>query len=647
MTAPRIAPYGSWRSPITSDWIVAETVLLGQPTLSGGEVYWTETRPSEKGRTAIVRCGEDGRAGDLNPAPFSAQTRVNEYGGGSYVVSEGVVYFCNRSDQRLYALERGGAARAITPPGNMRYADGTVDRPRRRIICVREDHNVVGAQADTTIAAIDLDGGSEGRVLLSGNDFYSSPRVSPDGSRLAWLTWRHPNMPWDATELWVAEIQADGSLSRVERVAGGESESVIQPEWSPDGVLYFGSDRTGWWNLYRWTSGRVEPLTALEVEFGRPQWIFAMSSYAFESPHRIVCLYCDRGRWHLAILDTRTRKLDSIETPYTEIRHLQAAPGRALFMAGSPAEAEALVELDLATGRQRVLRRSSDLSIDSGYLSVAESIEFPTERGLTAHAFYYAPKNRDFSAPAGERPPLIVRCHGGPTSAAASTLNFQMQYWTSRGFAVLDVNHGGSTGYGRAYRERLNGRWGIVDVEDCENAARYLVERGLADPTRTSIVGGSAGGFTVLASLTTRRFFKAGASYFGVSDQELLAGDHGHKFEWKYSFSLIGPWPERRDLYRERSPIHAADKIESPVIFFQGLEDVVVPPAQTEFMVEALRKKGLPVAYVAFQGEGHGFRGAAAIKRALDAELYFYSRVFGFAPADPIEPVPIENFAVS
>ncbi|HIC94777.1 MAG TPA: S9 family peptidase, partial [Anaerolineae bacterium] len=462
------------------------------------------------------------------------------------------------------------------------------------------------------------------------------------GTRLAWLTWNHPNMPWDGTELWVAKLRADGSLGRAGRVAGGPRESIFQPEWSPDGILHFVSDRTGWWNLYRWRDGRVEPLTEMEAEFGRPQWVFGMSTYAFESAGRIICAYTRQGTWHLASLDTATRRLEPIETPYTEIAYVRAAPGRAVFLAGSPTEPASIVQLDLATGRIEVLRRSSETAIDPGYLSSPQAIEFPTEGGLTAYAFFYPPRNRDYVAPPDERPPLLVMSHGGPTSAASTTLNLEIQYWTSRGIAVLDVNYGGSTGYGRAYRERLEGRWGIVDVDDCVNGARYLVERGLVDGQRLAIRGGSAGGYTTLCALTFRDVFKAGASYFGVSDLEALTKET-HKFESHYLDRLVGPYPERRDLYRDRSPIHFAHRLSCPVIFFQGLEDKVVPPSQAELMVQALRAKGLPVAYVTFEGEQHGLRRAESIKRALDAELYFYARIFGFEPADPVEPVPIEN----
>jgi dipeptidyl aminopeptidase/acylaminoacyl peptidase len=642
MSGPQTAPYGSWRSPITSDLIVAGTIGLDQVALDGTDVYWIEARPAEAGRNVIVQRTPDGQTIDRTPQPFNARTRVHEYGGGAYAVVDGVLYFSNFSDQRLYRQERGARPRPITPEAELRYADAVIDRGRRRLICVCEDHTVAGREPANRLVSVALDGEDAPHELASGSDFYSSPRLSPDGARLAWLTWNHPNMPWDGTELWVAEVAADGTIGTPQRVAGGIDESIAQPEWSPDGILHFVSDRTGWWNLYRASAAGIEPLCSMPAEFARPQWVFGLSSYAFGSAGQLICTFTEQGSWRLAILDLATRQLEPIAMPYTEIRSLRAGSGRAVFVAGSPAEPAAVVQFDLGTQQREVLRRSSTVTLDAGYLSTPRAIEFPTEHGQTAHAFFYPPQNRDFTSPANERPPLIVSSHGGPTSATSTTQRLEIQYWTSRGIGVLDVNYGGSTGYGRPYRQRLAGRWGIVDVDDCVNGARYLAERGEADERRLMIHGGSAGGYTTLCALTFRDLFEAGASYFGVSDLEALARDT-HKFESRYLDGLIGPYPERRDLYRERSPIHFTDRLACPVILFQGLEDKVVPPSQAELMVTALRAKGLPVAYVAFEGEQHGFRRAENIKRTLDGELYFYSRVFGFDLAEPVEPVPIEN----
>jgi len=642
MAAPITAAYGSWKSPITSRVIASGTIGLTQIEVDGDDVYWVEMRPKEGGRYAIVRRASDGRTLDVTPTPFNARTTVHEYGGGSFAVADSTVYFSNFADQRLYRQDPGAQPTPITPEADLRYADGVIDRRRGRMICVREDHRDSSRQAVNTIVGVDVAGLHEGNVLVAGNDFYSSPRLSPDGSRLAWLTWNHPNMPWDGTELWVGELGDDGSTSAAELAAGGLEESIFQPEWSPDGVLHFVSDRNGWWNLYRWHDGRVEPLVEMKAEFGRPGWVFGMSTYAFESAGRIVCAVGRKGTWQLAGLETASRRLELIDTPYSEIMGLRAVPGRVVFLGGSPTQEMSVVQLDVASSRAEVLRSSSDVAADGRYLSSPEPIEFPTENGLTAHALFYPPRNGDYVAPSAERPPLLVKSHGGPTSAASSALNLATQYWTSRGIAVLDVNYGGSTGYGRAYRKRLEGQWGVVDVDDCVNGARYLVERGDVDGERLAIAGGSAGGYTTLCALTFRDVFRAGASHFGVSDLEALENET-HKFESRYSDRLIGPYPERADLYRERSPINFTGRLSCPVIFFQGLEDKVVLPNQAELMVGALRAKGVPVAYLPFEGEQHGFRRAENISRALDAELYFYSRVFGFELAEPVEPVPIEN----
>lgn len=635
------SPYGSWKSPITSELIASGTVGLGEPVFDRDQVYWVETRPADGGRNVIVNRRPDGSVTDVTPQSFNARTRVHEYGGGGYLVSRGAIYFSNFADQRLYSQVSPGMVEPLTPVGDLRFADMILDKRKDRLISVCEDHGKGGSEPTNTLVEVRLrDGVVE--PLASGSDFYSSPRLSPDGSRLAWLEWDHPNMPWDGTELWVAEVDNDGSLARRLLVAGSVGESIFQPEWSPDGVLHFVSDRNGWWNLYRLTARGAEQLFDMKAEFGAPQWVFGMSTYAFISADRIAAAHNDKGTWRLGVLDTGRRELKEIEAPFTEIRYLKAAAESLLFCGGSPREPLSVVLMDAGSGRRHVLRCSSSVEVDPRYLSKPEPIEFPTEGDRTAYAFFYPPANPDHTAPDGELPPLVVMSHGGPTAATSTAFNLAIQYWTSRGIGVLDVNYGGSTGYGREYRRRLNGSWGIVDVDDCINGALYLARRGDVDRNRLIIRGGSAGGYTTLAALTFRSVFKAGASYFGVSDLAALEEDT-HKFEAGYSTSLVGPYPERRDVYRERSPIHFTDQLSCPMILFQGLEDKVVPPNQAETMFEAVRKKGLPVAYVPFEGEQHGFRRAENIKRALDAELYFYSRVFGFELAEPVEPVRIEN----
>ncbi|MEZ4542168.1 MAG: S9 family peptidase [Chloroflexota bacterium] len=645
MTMPITAPYGSWKSPITAEVLLGNTVSLSQPLIEGGSVYWVEGRPQEAGRSVVVRWAA-GAYEDVTPPGFNVRTRVHEYGSGSYTVGDGVVYFANFADQRVYRQRPGEAPQAITPETALRYADFIVDTARERLICVREDHRPAGREAINTLVALPFEGGEQ-RVLAEGNDFYAAPRLSPDGRRLAWLTWNHPNMPWDGTELWTADVAADGSLHNRQLMAGGPAESIFQPEWSPDGVLHFISDRSGWWNLYRLPGGDVpaECLYAMDADFGMAQWVFGLGTYAFESPSRIVCAYTRDGQAHMARLDTAAGTLTPLDLPYAlafpSHGRIVAGQGRLAYIGTSATRPSAVVLFDSAGGHQ-VLRASTTVAIDDGYIALAQSIEFPTENGLTAYGYYYPPRNRDYEAPAGELPPLIVTSHGGPTSATTGDWDLAVQYWTSRGFAFLDVNYGGSTGYGRAYRQRLNDNWGIVDVDDCINGARYLAARGLVDGERLIIRGGSAGGYTTLCAITHHDVFRAAASYFGVSDAEALARDT-HKFESRYTDNLIGPYPERKDIYVARSPIHVADRCSAALILFQGLDDEVVPPNQSEAMFTAARNKELPVAYISFEGEGHGFRRAENIKRALEAELYFYGRVLGFEPDEVIEPVEIEN----
>ncbi len=646
MSSPLVAPYGSWKSPIQARQIAEGTIRLGEVALVGEEAWWSELRPTEGGRNALVRRTADGRSGDALPAGLNARTRVHEYGGGAWLVCGESVVFANFADQRLYraAAGPGGAAglraEPVTPAAELRYADFVCDPKRSRLICVREDHREEG-EAANTIAAVYPHAGGHSEVLAGGNDFYAAPRISPDGSMLAWLTWNHPDMPWDATELRVAPIRDDGSLGKSTLVAGGPGESIVQPRWSPQGVLHFVSDRGGWWNLHRLRDGRVERLTGLEAEFAGPAWVFGQSNYDFAGGGRIACCYVQDGLSRLAVLDASGR-LTPLETPYTSIGSVSASEGRVGFIGGSAERHSAVVLLDLASGRCEELRRSGELEVDAGYLSSPEAIEFATEGGLTAHALFYAPRNRDFVGPRGERPPLVVMAHGGPTGSTSSALRLGIQYYTSRGIAVLDVNYGGSTGYGRAYRERLHGQWGVVDVDDCCNGAKHLAGAGRVDGRRMAMTGGSAGGYTTLACLAFRDVFAAGSSHFGISDCEALARET-HKFESRYLDRLIAPYPQGRARYRERSPIHHTDRLSCPIVFFQGLEDRIVPPNQARMMVDALRRKKLPTALVEFEGEQHGFRQADNIRRAIEGEFYFFARIFGFEPADELAPLAIEN----
>jgi len=646
-----VAPFGTWKSPITAQTVAAQGLRLGFPALDGDDIYWLEGRPQEGGRNVLVKRSLDGAITDVTPRDHNVRTRVHEYGGGAYVVSKSFIYYSNFADQRLYRIIGSGTPQPITPEGKWFYADATIDEHRQRLICVREDHSRDGHEPRTTLVSIRVDGDSDpGEVIADGYDFYSTPRLSLDGTRLAWLSWRHPQMPWDGTELWVARVTGAGTLEEPELIAGGPHESIFQPGWGPDGLLYFASDRTGWWSLYRSDVASVAPTvrpllwqSLEEAEFGRPQWLFGWATWAFADDRHMAVTYARRGRWSLATIDLETGTLTDVPTDLEPLEWLAATPTHAIYVAASPDTPSTVAKTNLSTGGTEMIRSSSTLELNRRHISVPEAIEFPTEGGLTAHAFYYPPRNADYMALPSDRPPLIVISHGGPTTQTKAVLDLGVQYWTNRGFAVVDVNYGGSSGYGREYRERLNWQWGIVDVDDNINAARYLVEEGKADPDRLIIRGGSAGGYTTLAALAFHPdVFAAGASYYGVSDVEALAKDT-HKFESRYLDTMIGPYPEMKDLYRERSPIHFIERLSCALILFQGLEDKVVPPDQSERMAEAVRGKGLPVAYIAFEGEQHGFRKADTIIRCLEAELYFYGAIFRFTPADTLPLIYIEN----
>ncbi|USX26870.1 prolyl oligopeptidase family serine peptidase [Oxalobacteraceae bacterium OTU3CINTB1] len=650
--ASTIAEYGTWPSTISAERVAAGATPMSSLMLGGadgGDIFWLAGRAAEAGRNTLLR--HHGAVTDeLTPAPFNVRSRVHEYGGGAYAVDGETVYFSHFADNRVHRLDFAAdddtqaAPVPLTAGGKQRFADFVVDRARGRLIGVRELHGEDGhGEPSNTICAINIADGGE-TVLAQGADFYSSPRLSPDGRALAWLTWDHPRMPWEGTTLWLAEFKDDGMLAAPVRVAGGADESICQPEWSPNGLLHFVSDRSGWWNLYRLGAAHqgVEALCPMEAEFGAPHWTFGNSMYGFRSASEIICTYIDKGVSRLARLVPASGKLEAIANPYEEIRELRVAPGYIAMLAGGPSIPLELARIDFTEEGVEILAQSIADLPDEDNLSIPANISYPSANGRTSHAFFYAPRNRDVRAPDGTKPPVIVISHGGPTGMTVNTLKLATQYWTSRGFGVLDVNYGGSTGFGRAYRDLLKGQWGIVDVEDCVAGARALVERGLADNDRLIIRGGSAGGLTTLCALTFHDVFKVGASYYGVSDLQGL-DDDSHKFESRYTAYLIAPQPQAQALYKERSPINHTDKLARPMIFFQGLDDKVVPPQQSEMMVDALKARGVPVAYVPLEGEGHGFRKGENIVRTLEAELYFYQRIFGLHDSSAAAPVHIDN----
>ena len=612
---PTIARYGTWKSPITVDSLTGAVVPLHEP-------------------------GSDGDAIDV-------RSRVHEYGGGAWTASNGIVLVSNGADNRIYQIDANGT-NPITPAGPWRYGDLLIDALHDRIIAVREDHTLEDIEPINTLVQLDLAGPNEdgGQVIISGTDFVASPALSPDGTQLSWLQWDHPNMPWDGCELWYSDVDVDGTLRNIHHVTGGPNESIVRPRWNNNGLPVFASDRTGWWQLYadRGDDGILPIMAPTEAEFAEPQWVFGMSTWDFTTDGRVVCAWNANGMWKMGRLDVAMTPINEYDLPFTTITdvHVQEETNKVLFLGSSSTDLGGLVRLDVETGEWEYLRKASTQEIDPAYISVPQPISWQSEGGAVAHGFYYPPKNPAYAAPANELPPLIVESHGGPTSQSTSDLSLKRQFWTSRGFAILDVNYGGSTGYGRDYRNRLQSNWGVVDVNDCVTGAEHLADEGVVDPARLAIRGGSAGGFTTLAALTSTQVFAVGVSSYGIGDLEAMVRDT-HKFESRYLDGLVGPYPAEKARYIERSPIHHVDRLESAMLLLQGLEDKVVPPNQATTMAEAVRQKGLAVAHIEYEGEGHGFRQAATIHHAVLAELAFYGRIFRFTPADTVPDIAIEN----
>ena len=634
-----VTPYGLWPSPIDGEQVARQATAYDAVHTSGEAVYWLETRPSQDGRAVVVRWTEDTGAADAVPAGFDVGSRVHEYGGGAYLPAGRTLFACSRGDQRLYRIDGQRSPVPITPepptPAGLRYADLRLVSSGTLLVCVRERHQGEGVVNE--LVAVPAKASADPWVMASGHDFYAAPRPSPDGRRLGWLTWDRPCMPWDGADLWVADLGPDGRLGAARHVAGGPQESVVQPEWDAEGVLHFVSDRSGWWNLYRERHGQVEPLLPMAAEFADAPWEFDYSSYAFVGDGRIACRYRQHGRDRLTLLDPETGRLTDLSIPYTSVKpYLRAVGDRLAFIGASPTASSAVAILQVPTGHLDVLA-GAEVSLDAAWVSVPKPIQFPSRDGQTAHALYYPPTNPEVTGPADARPPLLVQAHPGPTADAKARLDLRIQFFTSRGFAVVEVNYAGSTGYGRGYRERLTGQWGVVDVADCLDAARTLLQAGEVDGRRLVISGPSAGGFTALCALAAEDRLAVGTSRFGIADLETFR-QQAPKFQAHELDRLVGSYPEAAATYRARSPLHAVDRIARPVLLVHGLEDTVVPPSQAQVMAEALERRGVRHVLLAFPGEGHGFRRPESIRRALEAELSFYVEALGLAPGKPGAP---------
>jgi dipeptidyl aminopeptidase/acylaminoacyl peptidase len=632
-------PYGSWKSPISGKSLVQSSLRLGQIQIDDGSVYWTEGRPAEKGRTALmVWSGGDIR--EIASSQSDVRTRTHEYGGGAFLCADDRCFYINNSDQQIYEVMEKGEAKQVTHQSKYRFADMVLDQHRGLLFAVGEDHsdpqNIENYLISISLATGELE------IIAEGHDFYSNPQLSPDGNQLLFLTWDHPNMPWDGTQLILAELNEEGSIDKMQDIAGGKYESIFQPLWDPNGSIYFVSDRNGWWNIYHYSEAHITCVLEKEAEFGLPQWVFGMSNYTVLNSGDLVATYSDMTGSHLIRIDVDSGSSEEIKTSFSTIDQVRGSKNNIAFIGHTDSQPGEVVAMNLAAKTSQTLQRAAETDIRATYISSAQHISFETAPDELTHAWYYPPKNPDYAAPAGNLPPLIVLSHGGPTGNSSGAFSLAIQYWTTRGFAILDVNYSGSTGYGRKYRERLKGKWGIRDVQDCAAAANYLADEGLADRERFIIKGGSAGGYTTLAALTFMDVFKAGASYYGVGDLTLLAQDT-HKFESRYLDSMVGPYPEDKQLYIDRSPLNFADQLDCPVIFMQGLDDPVVPPNQAESMVAALKRNGIPVAYLPFEGESHGFRQSTTVIKAIESEYYFYTQIFGIEPAESVEAIEIFN----
>jgi dipeptidyl aminopeptidase/acylaminoacyl peptidase len=617
-------PYGFWPSSISTDYLTAQSIRYSEVKLYNHKIYWLETRPNEKGRSVLV-CYENQQLTELLPSTFSVRTRAQEYGGSCYCLTDKAIYFVKDQDQAIYQFDSATEdIQQISPEGSYRYADLIIDSHHGRLIAVRENHQESKLHPKSEIISIDLQN-SSCKVLVEGDDFYSNPQISPNGTQFSYLAWNHPQMPWDGSTCVVTDMDSQGNISSKKVIAGSTTESIFQPLWSPTGELFFVSDRNNWWNIYTWDGSSIRCIYELHAEFATPQWVFGMSTYGFLNDQEIFCCYTQNGQWKLATINTTTHQFIPIKQDFCDISSISTHNHQAAFIANTATTSN---QIFVYQGKAITAITANTQYLSLADIAKAKAIEFPTKDGEIAYGFYYPPTHSSIDYDENHKPPLIVLCHGGPTGACETGFNIKIQFWTNRGFAVVDVNYRGSTGYGKLFRDSLKHHWGIKDVDDVCSAAEYVVSQGWVDPNKTIIRGSSAGGFTVLAALTFADTFAIGCSLYGIGDLEALAKDT-HKFEAHYLDNLIGEYPQRRDLYLARSPIYHSAQLNCPVIFFQGLQDKVVPPEQAEAMVNALKQKNIPVEYVCFAEEGHGFRQANNIKILYEKELAFYQKFLG------------------
>ncbi|MEC7837227.1 MAG: S9 family peptidase [Chloroflexota bacterium] len=635
--------YGSWESEITPQKIIEGGLRFSEIRSNGSEVYFLEGRPEEAGRYVIVKQNSAGEIEDLIPENFNSRNAVHEYGGGSFAVGKKNIYFTNWDDQRIYVVKgKNTSALTIEPPfeKSIRYSDLTLSYDEEWIYCVRETHFEKG-EAKNELVAISTTK-NQTIVLCTGRDFYSSPRINPINNEICWLEWDHPNMPWDGTELFIGNFDSNG-LSEKKFIDGSKNISIIQPEWSESGELIYISDESGWWNLKKYSDNKKSTILDEETDHGEPSWNFGVRTYFIKD--NFIYLRGsskNKNKGLIRKINLSGQIIEEIEVLHTSIGGLSFIDNKALYIGASPVSNSEIVSLDLEKKEIKTIKESSKLEIDSEEISIPEEITFTTTENATAYGYFYKPKNKKYQSHSGEKPPVLVISHGGPTSATSNALNLSIQYWTNRGIAVVDVNYRGSTGYGKKFRDLLKGNWGIYDTEDCIAAVDYLSEKGLVDSERAAIKGGSAGGYTTINALTFHDRFAVGATYYGIADLSVFIDDT-HKFESKYLESLIGKYPEEKQKYYDRSAINFTDQLSCPMIIFQGTEDKIVPPSQAEIMAEGLREKKIPFSLIMYEGEQHGFRQSKNIISSLESELYFYSQVLGFEPYDKLDEINIEN----